>query len=414
MAINRVGLVLSGLALWGAPPGGGAQPPGTPAPKADGAPAPSIEWHHNLDDAMALAAREGKPLIAYFTFDACIWCKKLEQDTFADPQVIARSRDLVWVEINRDHVAPEVIGPFNVSAFPSLIFLGDKKEKIYRFSSYMLPDAFLARLDEGFARHALYRAGEEWDTPTPRAEAICEALELGSIPAPSEGIPNGLAWLDGHLWLAQNAEQGEGVRLFRIDEAGRIEREHAFEDPIADLATDGHSLYAAPYGWTIGQPIVVVDPATGGVTRRIVTEANKQNTGWDCRGVEWVDGSLWLLKGSSGVLYQVEPAGGAIVREVKVGASWLTGLGRDGARFVIGGKERLIWFEPDEAGGGRIVRSVPMNYPLRSVEWHAGSAYLMEQPVFDFDKSNQRIRLWPRETVVHVVKLAPEAGVVGR
>lgn len=50
-----------------------------------------------------------------------------------------------------------------------------------------------------------------------------------------------------------------------------------------------------------------------------------------------------------------------------------------------------------------LAESVAVNYSLRALTWHEGSVYLMEQPIFGFDKQNEQIRLWPKRTLIHDV-----------
>jgi thiol-disulfide isomerase/thioredoxin len=172
-----------------------------------------IKWLHDLDDALSAAARDGRPVIAYFTFNACVWCKKLEQDTFSDADVIELSRKFVWVKVNRDDT-PEIPKQFSVSAYPSLITLGDKREKIYRFQSYQKPPEFMKNLNEALRRHALYRAGKEWDEPEQRPASICANGSVETIKAPSEERPAGIAFLGKQMWVAQGRrfQRGRDVR----------------------------------------------------------------------------------------------------------------------------------------------------------------------------------------------------------
>ncbi len=368
----------------------------------------AIAWTTNLDAALADSARSGRPVLAYLTYNACFWCKRLEQETYPDPAVVEASRRFICVELNRD-VDPAPVEQFNCFSFPTLIVLGTKKEKVYRFEGYMQPADLVARLDEGLRRYDLYKAGKEWDTPAERPPTICTGAAVETFKAPSEGVPAGIARLGDTLWIAQTDPESDSgaVQLFDLDgRTAAVRRTFRFDESITDLATDGKALYAVTYDWTAGGPILVIDPASGEVTRRIVTEANKANHHMDGKGIEWVDGKLYVLEGGPGTIREVDPATGAISATISPGRTWVGGLAFDGTNFITGTRDKLVLID---RASGAITRDVPVNYPLRSIGWHDGTLDLMEQPVFGFDQENKQTRIWPRQMLVHEVRLAPPA-----
>lgn len=359
--------------------------------------AEGIHWLHDLDEAMQLSKTTGRPVIAFFTFDTCVWCHKLEADTFTDASVIELSRKFIWVEINRD-VTPDICKRLNVSAYPSLITFGDNQEKVQRFSGYMLPDEFKTRLNDALRRYALYQAGKEWDDPEPRPDRICDdaSITITTLKAPSEEVPAGITFLGDSMWVAQLGS------LYECDWQGHVRNTFPLDNSVLDICTDGANIYGLTSGWTAGHPIYVIDPATGKTLRSIITEANKANRSYGAKGIEFVDGNLYVLEGMNGIIHTVDPQTGIITHSLQTQDRWLTSLAYDGERFITGSRDALLFFD---ANGTR-VRSIAMNYPLRSVGWKpgldgAGDAYVMEQPIFDFDKHNQTIRLWPKEMAVY-------------
>ena len=48
---------------------------------------PEIRWHATLDEALAEARRDGKPVFAKFHADWCGYCRLMLTETLADPQV---------------------------------------------------------------------------------------------------------------------------------------------------------------------------------------------------------------------------------------------------------------------------------------------------------------------------------------
>lgn len=360
--------------------------------------AEGIHWLDDLGKAMAVSAVDGRPVIAYFTFGGCVWCKRLEQDTLSDADVIALSRKFVWVKINRDDT-PEIPQRLSVSAYPTLITLGDRQEKIYRFQSYQQPAEFIANLNEALRRYRLYREGKEWDTPETRPSTICERGAIETIRAPSEERPAGITFLRDDMWVLQ------GHELYRFDtKSGDFKKARTFAEGrlIVDLCSDGNLLYAVDYGWSAGEPIGVVDPKTGWSVREIETAANKDKKVHSTRGIAYHAGKLYVLSGMSGVIHEVDPRSGAVTREITSAEKWLSGLDFDGENFVSGTRTHLVFLDPQVAG---VVKKVPVNYPLRSVAVHKGAFYLLEQPIFGYDKGHKRIRVWPKVTMVYRLTL---------
>jgi hypothetical protein len=304
---------------------------------------------------------------------------------------VALSRRFHWVRVDRDRT-PEIPKRFGVHAYPTLLTLGPKDTKIHRFQGFCEPVAFRARLADALRRYDLYRAGREWDDPLPRPADLCAEGTVETCAAPCEEIPDGIAFLAGRTWIAQ---QGRltwlgGDRVFEVARS------------IIDLCTDGRLLYGIDYGWTAGRPIYAIDPSDGHVAREIVTEENRKRRAMGAKGVAWRAGKLYALEGMSGVLCEVEPETGKVTRRIRTEGRWLAGLAFDGRAFVAGSRDALWWFDPKS---GRTLRKLAVNYPLRTVGFHDGSYFLMEQPVFGYDKQHARVRLWPKSMLVYKLTL---------
>lgn len=391
-----------------------AQDANAPAPKADG-----IHWFHDLDAAIAEAKQTGKPLMTYFTFNTCYWCHKLEDDTFSDASVIARSRDFVWVKINRD-VTPEPCQRFNVSAYPTLMVVGDEQEKVYRFSGYKLPDAFLPELDEAMRRYKLYREGKDWDFPPPRPERLVgsDTPALTTMKAPSDRVPAGIAFLGDRAFVAHFMD-----KLYEVDPAnGDVISSWPLPPSVIDICTDGKVIYGVTSGWTAGQPIYVIDPTNGEVQREVITKANTENRAHGAKGIEFINGQLVILEGMRGTLQVIDPDTGEIEQTIQSKETWLSGLAFDGTNLITVSKDRIIALDPKS---GETMWSIAVNYPLRSVGVTAGDGrevWVMEQPEFGYNTKHERVQVWPRPDETRVYRISrsvdaptpPGSGAVDR
>jgi len=316
----------------------------------------------------------------------------LEKETFPDAAVVALSKKFIWVKINRD-LTPDLPKRFSVSAYPWLILLGNNEEKVHRFSGFKKPKDFLELLEDGLRRFDLYKQGKEWDQPVGRPESLCSSATIETFPAPSQKIPNGLTFLGGFLWIAQ---QGELAKVDR--KTGKAVQRFDLPQRVRDLCTDGRFLYGMEYSWTAGGPIHVIDPATGKVVREIVTEKNKQNRSMGAMGIAWKGDKLYVLAGMRGTLHEIDPKTGKELRVLKTGATWLSGLCFDSKHFVAGSRKKLHWLDAET---GKVVKSVPIHYPLRAIAAKNSALYAMEQPIFGHDKQHKRVQLWPKKMLVH-------------
>ncbi len=254
-----------------------------------------------------------------------------------------------------------------------------------------------SELGEALRRFDLYRKGEEWDAPAPRPARICEEGEVATIPSPSKEMPNGIALLGEDLWVVQ------GTTLFRLDPgSGERRGSYPLEWGITDLCTDGKVLYAVPYGWTKGEPIRQLDPGTGNVTRTIATAENDPASGSAAMGIAWGEGKLWVLHGPSGTIHGLDPHTGKQVKEIDCGVRWLMGLEFDGRSFVVGSDAFLLFVDP-EAGG--IVAKTPVKLGVRSVAFGLGSYWILERPLYDYDRYHRLVQVGSGGTPIHRLTL---------
>jgi len=100
-----------------------------------------IEWNTSLEEGFKFANEEKKKLLVDFYRKDCKWCKRLDDSTFTDREVISLSLDFVFVKIDakKDSLLVE---EYKVSAYPTVILLKSSGEEIERIVGYLSPREF--------------------------------------------------------------------------------------------------------------------------------------------------------------------------------------------------------------------------------------------------------------------------------
>ena len=85
--------------------------------------AAEINWQRSYSDALAVSKSENKPIMVVFTADWCVFCKKLENQTFTDPKIInIINNNFIAVKIDKDKET-KIANDFNVAGIPDMYFL---------------------------------------------------------------------------------------------------------------------------------------------------------------------------------------------------------------------------------------------------------------------------------------------------
>src|SRR5262245_30768081 len=136
-----------------------------------------IGWNEGL----AAAAGSGKPIIVDVYTDWCGWCKRMDRDTYASAEVSDYvNRHFVMVRLNaessqrvsyvgRSLTARALAGGFNVTGYPTTIFLRPNGDHMVNVPGYLAPDKFL-KLAHYIGDGALDR-GVKWEEYSPDPQA---------------------------------------------------------------------------------------------------------------------------------------------------------------------------------------------------------------------------------------------------
>jgi thioredoxin-like negative regulator of GroEL len=145
-----------------------------------GAPRAGIRWERTFAEALKKARATSKPVMVDFWAEWCTWCHRLDQTTYVDPEVVARSHDFVAVKVNTEGGPRQeaVAFRYDVVSLPTILFLTPGGRLLQRVDGYQGPGQFPRILDG--VRETAGRV-IPWEAAVERTPASPEALsQLGA------------------------------------------------------------------------------------------------------------------------------------------------------------------------------------------------------------------------------------------
>lgn len=109
-----------------------------------------LKWIHNLDEGIATAGKENKPVMIDTYADWCIACKELEEYTFSDAEVAKILENYVLVKLDFTKMTEEdkkVQSALKIKGMPTLILLNSEGKETHRTSGFLNKEEFLGFLE---------------------------------------------------------------------------------------------------------------------------------------------------------------------------------------------------------------------------------------------------------------------------
>jgi thiol:disulfide interchange protein len=110
-----------------------------------------LTWHNDLTKSLGAAGRNNKLVLIDFYTDWCGWCKKLDRDTYTDPNVISfLNDDFVCVKLDAEDggQGQAAAKKYAVRGFPAIIVLEPSGKLVGAFYGYKNAQDFPAAVKE--------------------------------------------------------------------------------------------------------------------------------------------------------------------------------------------------------------------------------------------------------------------------
>ncbi len=188
-----VWLLVGALTACGAPPAEVDRPTATTGNE--------IVWFDgSMDEAFALAEREGKPLFLFWGAVWCPYCSSLKTKILQQPEFVSKSRELICVHLDGDGERAQSWGEkLGTAGFPTVMLFDPAGQELLRMSNDIPVEAYNRVLETALSR------------PRPVAEIVA-AVRTG------DPDPQDLHLLAFHSWdqdRSVEAEPGDRLALFR-------------------------------------------------------------------------------------------------------------------------------------------------------------------------------------------------------
>jgi len=110
--------------------------------------AEEISWSTDIEQSLQDASDSGKPVLMQFTASWCVYCKRMEKNTFTNADVAERvGEDFVAVKVDADK-HKDLIRDLEIKGLPAILIVSPDLQVIHRISGFQTAEALMTELDK--------------------------------------------------------------------------------------------------------------------------------------------------------------------------------------------------------------------------------------------------------------------------
>ncbi|HRI89616.1 MAG TPA: thioredoxin family protein [Candidatus Hydrogenedentes bacterium] len=140
-----------------------------------------IPWSDDYAASFAKAKEEQRPIILDFTAEWCVWCKRLDEEVYADASIAEALKDFVCIRIDVDK-QPNVALAYSVQSMPRTVVINVHDEIVGDLNGYAPLGPFL----EFIASTRENLAKKTNGTPAPKVTPVKSGVPEVTAKPPSE------------------------------------------------------------------------------------------------------------------------------------------------------------------------------------------------------------------------------------
>ncbi|MEK7814045.1 MAG: thioredoxin family protein [Candidatus Desantisbacteria bacterium] len=107
----------------------------------------NIQWVNSFDDGLKIAKTRNCPLMVDFFADWCGWCKKLDEETWTNKDVILLAQRFVCVKIDCD-TDRQTPARYGVRPLPTILFINTEATVIHQVIGYRNPEDMIVEMNK--------------------------------------------------------------------------------------------------------------------------------------------------------------------------------------------------------------------------------------------------------------------------
>ena len=100
----------------------------------------------DVDAALAAAADADRLVMVEFYTEWCVWCRRLEEVTFRDAQVVAELERMVPIRLDAEGRGRAAAERYGVDRYPTVVFLDATGSEVGRILGFLPPERFIGEL----------------------------------------------------------------------------------------------------------------------------------------------------------------------------------------------------------------------------------------------------------------------------